>query len=66
VSDSRFINGICVGLAAGSALFALFHVAGTCGKVKQIRDELIEKGYAEWVVDPKTGETQFKIKEPVK
>lgn len=62
--DDKFGDGFALGLVMGllSGGF-LIGAVQHCSEVKPLKASAVEKGAAEWVVDPKDGTTQFRWKE---
>lgn len=56
----RLLMSVGVFLIIGTGIYFIDYNAKYCAKLRQ---EAVQRGYAEWVVDQKTGTTTWKWKE---
>ena len=66
MSEDNFFVGLIVGAVVAFVLTFFVTAAIYDDNLAETRAVLVERGYAEWVADPRTGKTTFKIKECVK
>jgi hypothetical protein len=67
MSSDGFIPGLVTGAVLTFFITMICATSHFDGKSRELNKVLVDRGYAEWViVDPRTGKTEFKIKECVK